>query len=248
MVARSYRTAKGTELPLLNLRGKQYLEVKFRLVWFREEHPDWSIETELISVTESSAYSRASIKDEKGRLIATSHKFESVQGFPDFIEKAETGAIGRALALIGYGTQFCADELDEGKRIVDSPVGSQPRSHDPKVVRIIKQSEDVSSIRNENSNDALALYTAIEREEDSEEETSSEPEGVVMDPSQFRIGFGRKYKGKRLKEIPRKEMEGYLKWLEGNAIKEGTTLSYQVRLLKDAFDRMYSPREKTSSH
>jgi len=64
---------------------------------------------------------RAVIKDQTGRLIATSHKFESKEGFPDFIEKAETGAIGRALALCGFGTQFCADELDEGKRIVDSP-------------------------------------------------------------------------------------------------------------------------------
>jgi hypothetical protein len=37
------------------------------------------------------------------------------------MEKAETGAIGRALALIGYGTQF-APEMDEEDRIVDSPV------------------------------------------------------------------------------------------------------------------------------
>ena len=122
MMMRNYRTTKGTELPLLNLRGKEYLEVKYRLVWFREDHPDWSIETELVNVTDVSAYAKATIKDEKGRVIATSHKFESVQGFPDFIEKAETGSIGRALALIGYGTQFCADELDEGDRIVDAPV------------------------------------------------------------------------------------------------------------------------------
>jgi len=55
--------------------------------------------------------------------VSTSHKFEDAVGFADFREKAETGAIGRALALIGYGTQFCADELDEGARIVDSPIG-----------------------------------------------------------------------------------------------------------------------------
>src|SRR5687767_7498163 len=122
MIARSYKTTKGTELPLLNLRGREYLEVKYRLVWFREDHPDWSIETEIMNVTDTSAYARATVRDETGRIIATSHKFESVQGFPDFIEKAETGAIGRALALIGYGTQFCADELDEGARIVDAPV------------------------------------------------------------------------------------------------------------------------------
>ena len=41
-------TAKGTSLPILKLRGKDYLEVKWRLVWFREEHPDWSIETKIV--------------------------------------------------------------------------------------------------------------------------------------------------------------------------------------------------------
>lgn len=119
---KSHTTPKGTALPLLNLRRKDYLEVKYRIVWFREEHPAWSIETEFLSVTDKSACAKATIKDESGRVLSTSHKFENVQGFPDFLEKAETGSIGRALALIGYGTQFCADELDEGKRIVDSPV------------------------------------------------------------------------------------------------------------------------------
>lgn len=116
-----FTTPKGTSLPILDLRGKDYLEVKYRLVWFREEHPMWSIETEFVSTTDKSSTAKATIRDESGRVIATSHKFENAQGFPDFLEKSETGAIGRALALIGYGTQFCADELDEGKRIVDAP-------------------------------------------------------------------------------------------------------------------------------
>jgi len=122
-VKRLYFTEKGTELPLINLKGKEYLEVKYRLVWFREENPDWPIETEFLSITDTSACAKATIKNNAGVILATSHKSESVKGFPDFIEKAETGSIGRALALLGYGTQFCADELDEGKRIVDSPVG-----------------------------------------------------------------------------------------------------------------------------
>ena len=46
---------------------------------------------------------------------------ESVKDFGDYLEKAETKAVGRALAMLGYGTQF-APELDEGDRIVDSPV------------------------------------------------------------------------------------------------------------------------------
>src|SRR3954463_16687896 len=129
-MSRIHKTPQGTELPVLSLRGKDYLEVKYRLVWFREEHPDWSIETELVSTTETTACARAVVRESSGRIIATSHKFETEQGFPDFLEKAETGAIGRALALIGYGTQFCADELDEGERLADSPV-SRPSPAQP---------------------------------------------------------------------------------------------------------------------
>ena len=125
----SFKTAKGTELPLLDMRGKPYLQVAHRLVWFREERPGWSIETELLPVdTPETALARAIIRDESGRIMATAHKVEDKRGFADFREKAETGAIGRALALVGYGTQF-APELDEQDRIVDSPIAQarQPR-------------------------------------------------------------------------------------------------------------------------
>ena len=44
---KTFKTPKGTELPLLDLRGKDYLMVAHRLVWFREEHSDWTIETEV---------------------------------------------------------------------------------------------------------------------------------------------------------------------------------------------------------
>ena len=42
-------------------------------------------------------------------------------GFPDYIEKAETGAIGRALAMCGYGT-LQAPEFDEQDRLADAPI------------------------------------------------------------------------------------------------------------------------------
>lgn len=118
---------KQTKLPIISLKGKDYLMVAHRLVWFREDHPDWGIETSITKGDESSAVARASITNSEGRVIATAHKFEDAKGFGDFIEKAETGAIGRALALCGYGTQFCADELDEQSRLADSPL---PTKHE----------------------------------------------------------------------------------------------------------------------
>lgn len=121
-MANSKKLKSGTELPILSLKGKDYLQVCWRLVWFNEERPGWSIETEFLKLDEKYSVCKATIKDETGRIMSTAHKQENVQGFPDHIEKSETGSIGRALALIGFGTQFSPD-LDEGSRIVDSPIG-----------------------------------------------------------------------------------------------------------------------------
>lgn len=126
---KTIKTNKGTVLPLLNLKGKDYLKVAHRLVWFREEHSDWSIQTFQNSGGIDFAVFRAEIRNSDGFIIATAHKREDMKHFQDYIEKAETGAIGRALALCGYGTQF-EPELDEGDRLADSPI-SKPNPHAP---------------------------------------------------------------------------------------------------------------------
>lgn len=117
-----YTTKAGTKLPLLNLKGKPYLQVAYRLVWLREEHPEWRITCEFLRSDDKTTIAKASIYDGHGQLIGVAHKREDAQHFADHLEKAETSAIGRALAMLGYGTQFCADELDEGGRLADSPV------------------------------------------------------------------------------------------------------------------------------
>lgn len=123
-------TAKGTELPIMDLRGKPYLQVAHRLVWFREEQPTASIDTYLLREGDNYAVFKAVIMDKDGNLLATGHKREDAKSFPDYIEKAETGAIGRALAACGYGTQF-DPSFDEGDRLADSPIAiptkSQPK-------------------------------------------------------------------------------------------------------------------------
>lgn len=106
---------------LIDLKGKSYLQVMWRLVWFREEKPLWSVDTKLEQLTDNHAVFSAKIYDENGNQKASGYGSEGIKDFRDFIEKAETKAIGRALAMLGYGTQFAPD-LDEGERIVDSPV------------------------------------------------------------------------------------------------------------------------------
>jgi hypothetical protein len=153
-------TREDAEKKCIDLQGKQYLEVKWRMVWFRENCSTGTIDTEEIAVDldrevtvelfrwvddparpgkkkkefyEKTArgYARfkATVTDGNGAR-ATGTKSESAANFDDYIEKAETGAIGRALAALGYGTQFTGDELDEGKRIVDSPVSKDEQLND----------------------------------------------------------------------------------------------------------------------
>lgn len=112
---------------MMKLKGKDYLQVMWRLVWFREDHPDWSIDASIIEADAEHAVFKATICDENGTQKCSGHGSESKRDFGDYLEKAETKAVGRALAMLGYGTQFTATELDEGERIVDSPVDRMPR-------------------------------------------------------------------------------------------------------------------------
>ena len=119
-VAETFDPAK--HLVSFNGRG-EYLEVKWRLVWLREVHPDAVIETELVSHVGQDAIFRARVTVPGGGS-ATGFGSEAYDDFRDYIEKAETKALGRALAALGFGTQFCPDfefGAREG-RVVDTPV------------------------------------------------------------------------------------------------------------------------------
>lgn len=122
---KTLKTELGTELPILDIQGKDYMPVPYRVIWFREKHPDWSIETDVLRVTDDYALVKAVIKNEQGRIIAMGHQDCLKKDFPDYTAKAETSAIGRALGYAGFGTAQALEDLDEGKRISDAPIAPQ---------------------------------------------------------------------------------------------------------------------------
>lgn len=109
---------------ITKMQGKDYLEVKWRMVWFREEHPKGRIITELLN----DGIVKASVFDNDGNILSTGHGTPKMQGVAKSrpVEGAETAAIGRALAHAGYGTQF-TDE-DEGEHLADSPIEPQKKT------------------------------------------------------------------------------------------------------------------------
>lgn len=114
---------------MMTLQRKSYLPVAARVVWFREQFPaesGWCVNTMLVDggYEKKFAVYRCEITDPQGRLVASGHNVEEVKGFGDFMQKAETGAIGRAMAALGFGTMAA---LEEGAdNVVDSPVERRP--------------------------------------------------------------------------------------------------------------------------
>lgn len=108
---------------MMKLQGKEYLPVAPRIVLFRAEHPEWTIMTNTADVG-GDTYVKATVVNDKDKIMATAHKRlrKDAKGpaalWP--LETAETGAIGRALALCGYGT--LSGDLDEGDQLADAPV------------------------------------------------------------------------------------------------------------------------------
>lgn len=135
---RKVRDARGQEQWVEE--NHQYLDVKYRLLWFRYSHPEGFIDTVEVEVNERYARIEAVVYDKDpadgGKKIGKGRRHVLASDFKDYIEKAETQAIGRALAVAGFGTQFC-DELDEGDSVADSPVNGdggrkQPPADKPK--------------------------------------------------------------------------------------------------------------------
>ena len=125
-------TKRGTELPLMELKGKSYLMVAYRLQWLSEDVESYHIETQLVEINEEYTVARASVRlyNDHGQMCrsATATKRETKRDFADHTEKAETAAIGRALSMLGFGTQHALADLDEGARIVDTPLAEVPKS------------------------------------------------------------------------------------------------------------------------
>ena len=119
---------------MINLKGKQYLTVAGRLVWFNAVNTDRHIGIEthfdVLDLDKKIAICTCTLRDRRdGTILAQATKMEDAKGFGDFAEKAQTGALGRALALIGIGTQFVGADFDEGERIVDAPQAKRAAPH-----------------------------------------------------------------------------------------------------------------------
>ena len=109
-----------------------YIPVAARVLWLRSEHPNWGFDSKIIELNFEKRYAifQTKIFDENGMIISTGTKIETAGGFGDYLEKAETGSIGRALAAAGYVTpKDLGDEQKQEHR--QAPVQQQAQQQWP---------------------------------------------------------------------------------------------------------------------
>lgn len=127
------------KLRTIDIQGKPYVMVHDRIQAFRGQHPDYGMESDLISHTEGVAVFKATIKDAQGRIIAVGHAAEKLgDGFinkTSHIENAETSAWGRALANLGIGIDESIASYEEVANAVKNQEGikRQPIQQQPTI-------------------------------------------------------------------------------------------------------------------
>ena len=107
----------------VNIRGKQYVEVKERVKYFRQEkkYENWTIATEFTVLDSEHCVCKATVADTAQRVISTGHAHE-IQANGNinktsYIENCETSAIGRALAVMGIGVD---DSMASAGEVADA--------------------------------------------------------------------------------------------------------------------------------
>ncbi len=105
------------KLKTVNIKGKEYVEVNERLIYFRKTYPNYTLMTEVIEKTDKSILILATILNEEGRTLATGlaeeEKGSTFINKTSYVENCETSAWGRALANFGIGLETSVASADE---------------------------------------------------------------------------------------------------------------------------------------
>lgn len=101
-----------------------YLPVQARLDWFRTDWPEGTIDQELVAQDEKQAIFKCrvgKVKDGVSYGHAEGYGQEFAKSFDDYLLKASTVALGRALNALGFGGDDLLEGVDEGN-IADAPL------------------------------------------------------------------------------------------------------------------------------
>lgn len=108
MITAEQLKAVNERIKKIEVKGKAYACVAARVAAFREMCPDGCISTEIISMADGMVLMKSTVTDETGNVLATGMAYEKEESSyinkTSYIENCETSAVGRALGMLGIGS------------------------------------------------------------------------------------------------------------------------------------------------
>lgn len=101
----------NAQMPSIKLQGKEYKQVKDRIVAFRSVFPLGRITTNYVE-SENYVVFEAIVSDENANILATGHA-RTLRNKDKCYERCESCALGRALAFLGFGTSESIASYEE---------------------------------------------------------------------------------------------------------------------------------------
>lgn len=101
----------------INIKGKQYVLIADRVIYFNEAYPEGSIVPEILSAPDAQlVVMKATVSPDQKRFFVGHSQAKWGDGYinkTSALENAETSAVGRALAFMGIGVLDSIASVDE---------------------------------------------------------------------------------------------------------------------------------------
>ena len=169
-------------LKTVNIKGKQYVEVKERIRYFRENYPGFKLRTEWIHIDENLAIAKGLVIDHEGIVVAegTSMEVKTAKGInlTSHIENCESSAWGRALGNFGIGIDAAvasADEVEKAQALQAKLAPEKTHAEKVDVALIILQKEFKVS-----QEDVVNKLQVLDKDEITEDKLA-ELRNIVLD-------------------------------------------------------------------
>jgi len=120
--------------------GKEYAEVHTRVNYFRsqEKYKDWSEDCDIIQFADDMSWvlMKATISYPDGRVASVGHAFEKQDASRinqrNHVENCETSAVGRALGLLGIGSDGSIASYEEVTNAIQNQEKDSTQKETPK--------------------------------------------------------------------------------------------------------------------
>jgi len=108
----------------VDIKGRPYIEVNQRIIYFRANYPDHKLISEIVSLENGVCLMKALVLNKDNEVIAVGHAYEKEGSTfinkTSYIENCETSAWGRALGNMGIGVDTSIASADEVENAIEN--------------------------------------------------------------------------------------------------------------------------------